>query len=107
VADRRDDTARPFGFSSWGYPAYMATGDLNGDGKPEIVQTHLFEAAVSVMRNTTIGGFDISKLLKIVRLHRLPNGHLVLDCRSAPSRRVTIEASADPDRANFDALATI
>ena len=32
----------------------MAAGDLNGDGKPEIVTTHLFEAAVAVLRNLTV-----------------------------------------------------
>ena len=54
AADRSDDTTRPFGFATWGYPAFMAAGDLNGDGKPEIVTTHLFESAITVLRNTTI-----------------------------------------------------
>jgi hypothetical protein len=51
---RTDDVARPFGWATWNYPAFIAAGDLNGDGKPEIVTTHLFEGAVSVLRNTTI-----------------------------------------------------
>jgi hypothetical protein len=49
-----DDIARPFGWSAWGYPAFMAAGDLNGDGKPDLVVSNLFEAAVTVLRNTTI-----------------------------------------------------
>src|SRR5207302_7325532 len=54
AATRSDDIARPFGWATWHYPAFMAAGDLNGDGKPEIVTTHLFEAAAAVLRNTTI-----------------------------------------------------
>src|SRR5438477_3449021 len=53
-AANRSDDIRPFGWATWHYPAFMAAGDLNGDGKPEIVTTHLFEAAVAVLRNTTI-----------------------------------------------------
>ena len=55
VANQADDVARPFGITTWGYPAFIAAGDLNGDGKPEIVTTHLFESAVAVLRNTTPG----------------------------------------------------
>ena len=53
-ASRTDDFPRGFGWATWGYPAFMAAGDLNGDGKPEIVVTNLFEAAVTVLQNTTI-----------------------------------------------------
>ena len=53
-ASRTDDFPRGFGRATWGYPAFMAAGDLNGDGKPEIVVTNLFEAAVTVLQNTTI-----------------------------------------------------
>lgn len=49
---KSDDVARPFGYATWGYPAYMAAGDLNGDGKPELVTTHIFEAAIAVLSNT-------------------------------------------------------
>jgi hypothetical protein len=49
-----DDTARPFGWVTWGYPAFIAAGDLSGDGKPDIVVTNLIEGAVTVLRNTTV-----------------------------------------------------
>ncbi len=41
------------GPATWHYSAYMAAGDLNGDGKPELVTTHLFEAAAAVLRNSS------------------------------------------------------
>jgi hypothetical protein len=50
-----DDTPRPFGWVSWGYPAFIAAGDLTGKGKPDIVATHIFEQTASVLRNTTTG----------------------------------------------------
>ena len=53
AAQTSDDAPRPFGFATYNYPAFIAAGDLNGDGKPEIVTTHLFEAAAAVLRNTT------------------------------------------------------
>jgi hypothetical protein len=87
ATQRIDDVARPFGWASWAYPAFIASGDLTGDGKPEIVVTHLFEAAASVLRNTTVtvpltgvvsrkvhgsaGTFDVD----------LTNGHGI-ECRS-------------------------
>jgi hypothetical protein len=49
----KPDATSPFGSATWHYPAYMAAADLNGDGKPELVTTHLFEAAAAVLRNTT------------------------------------------------------
>src|SRR5207253_5664542 len=48
------DVPRPFGWATYNYPAFIAAGDLTGDGKPDIIVTHLFEAAASVLRNTTI-----------------------------------------------------
>jgi hypothetical protein len=53
-AQTSDDVARPFGWATWGYPAFITAGDLNADGKPDIVVSNLFEAAVTVLRNTTI-----------------------------------------------------
>jgi hypothetical protein len=49
----KPDATSSFGPATWHYPAYMAAADLNGDGKPELVTTHLFEAAAAVLRNTT------------------------------------------------------
>jgi hypothetical protein len=50
-----DDVARPFGLATWGYPAYIAAGDLTGKGKPDIVVTNIFEETATVLRNTTVG----------------------------------------------------
>jgi FG-GAP-like repeat len=59
---KTDDTPRPFGWVSWGYPAFIAAGDLTGKGKPDIVATHIFEQTASVLRNTTIGA-PISRIV--------------------------------------------
>lgn len=48
-----DDVARPFGWATYNYPSFITAGDLTGNGKQDIVTTHLFEAAVAVLRNTT------------------------------------------------------
>ena len=53
AANRTDDAARPFGWAAWNYPAFVTAGDLTGNGKPDIVVSNLFEAAVTVLRNTT------------------------------------------------------
>jgi hypothetical protein len=45
---------RPFGWATWAYPAFIAAGDLTGNGKPDIVATNFSEAAVTVLKNTTI-----------------------------------------------------
>src|SRR5438132_10243184 len=37
AANRTDDTARPFGWAAWNYPAFVTAGDLTGNGKPDIV----------------------------------------------------------------------
>jgi len=49
-----DDLARPFGWATYNFPSFITAGDLTGNGKQDIVTTHLFEAAVAVLRNTTI-----------------------------------------------------
>ena len=85
-----DDVARPFGWATYNYPAFITAGDLTGNGKQDIVTTHLFEAAIAVLRNTTIppvqlievasrkvhgsaGTFDINLPL---------NGNPGIECRS-------------------------
>jgi FG-GAP-like repeat/Dockerin type I domain len=55
AAQKTDDRARPFGWASWGYPAFIAAGDLTGKGRPDIVLTHIFEQTASVLRNLTTG----------------------------------------------------
>jgi hypothetical protein len=55
AVQKTDDTPRPFGWVSWGYPAFIAAGDLTGKGRPDIVATHIFEQTASVLRNTTTG----------------------------------------------------
>jgi hypothetical protein len=62
AVQKTDDTPRPFGWVSWGYPAFIAAGDLTGKGKPDIVATHIFEQTASVLRNTTIGA-PISRIV--------------------------------------------
>jgi len=49
-----DDVPRPFGWATYNYPAFITAGDLTGKGKQDIVTSHLFEAAVAVLRNQTI-----------------------------------------------------
>jgi hypothetical protein len=53
-AVKTDDVTRPFGWATWAYPAFIAAGDLTGNGKPDIVATNFSEAAVTVLKNTTI-----------------------------------------------------
>ena len=53
AAQKGNDATRPFGWATWGYPAFIAAGNLTGNGKPDIVVTHVFEAAASVLQNTT------------------------------------------------------
>lgn len=62
AVQKTDDTPRPFGWVSWGYPAFIAAGDLTGKGKPDIIATHIFEQTASVLRNTTIGA-PISRIV--------------------------------------------
>ncbi|MFL6527026.1 MAG: FG-GAP repeat domain-containing protein, partial [Chthoniobacterales bacterium] len=49
----RAGVLEPFGNATWHYPAFVAAGDLDGDAKPDLVTTHLFEAAAAVLRNTS------------------------------------------------------
>jgi hypothetical protein len=106
AADQTDDVARPFGFVTWGYPAFMAAGDLNGDGKPEIVTTHLFEAAVAVLRNTSLTADEIQRLLKIATVSRLANGDIVLQGHGPPSRTIRIQTSPDL-KSNFETIGSV
>ncbi|MEY2536935.1 MAG: hypothetical protein QOG67_675, partial [Verrucomicrobiota bacterium] len=107
AAEKSDDAARPFGFATWGYPAYIAAGDLNGDGKPEIVTTHLFEAAIAVLHNSTLTADEINKLLKITAITRLANGHVALQGRGIANRTIRIEASSDLNGGNFVTIASV
>ena len=59
----KDNAVTPFGHATWHYPAYMAAADLNGDGKPELVTTHLFEAAAAVLKNTAPIPVQLLKVL--------------------------------------------
>jgi hypothetical protein len=54
AANRANDTARPFGWAGFNYPAYITAGDLAGSGKPDILVTNLFDAGVTILRNKTI-----------------------------------------------------
>jgi hypothetical protein len=53
ASQRTDDAARADGVAAWGYPAFIAAGDLTGKGKPDIVVTNIFEETATVLRNTT------------------------------------------------------
>jgi hypothetical protein len=55
AASNANDATRSFGWATWGYPAFIAAGDLTGKGKPDIVVTNIFEETATVLRNTTIG----------------------------------------------------
>ena len=107
AVNQTDDTARPFGIATWGYPAFMAAGDLNGDGKPEIVTTHLFESAVAVLRNTSLTLDEIRRLLKITGLTRLDNGDVILSCHGLPNRTVDIQVASDPNASSFTTIGSV
>jgi len=48
--------ATPISYATGGYPVYPAIGDLNGDGKPEIVAPNYFDNAISVYVNNSTSG---------------------------------------------------
>ena len=52
--DASSDKPVPFGFPAFGYPTFVDVGDLNRDGKPDIVTGNIFNRTVTVLQNTTI-----------------------------------------------------
>jgi hypothetical protein len=64
LAGQGDATFRPvlrpgngeptaFGWAAFAYPTYLALGDLNRDGRPDLVTGNIFDATVTVLQNTT------------------------------------------------------
>ncbi|HZT95572.1 MAG TPA: VCBS repeat-containing protein, partial [Chloroflexota bacterium] len=43
----------PFGWAAYGYPTFLATGDLSGRGLPDIVTGNLLNATITVLKNST------------------------------------------------------
>ncbi len=48
--------AAPVNFATGTYPAKLAVGDLDGDGKPEIISSNFTNSNISVLRNTCTPG---------------------------------------------------
>jgi hypothetical protein len=53
VVDRATDKTVPFGWPAFPYPAFIAGGDLTGDGKPDLVATNITNKTVTVLLNAT------------------------------------------------------
>ncbi len=54
AVDTTSDRPVPYGTSPFGYPTFIDLGDLNGDGKPDLVTGNIFNRTVTVLRNTTV-----------------------------------------------------
>jgi hypothetical protein len=54
AVDISSDNPTSYGFPAFGYPTFIDVGDLNSDGKSDIVTGNIFNRTVTVLRNTTI-----------------------------------------------------
>src|SRR5256885_5258723 len=48
------DNPVSYGFPAFGYPTFIDLGDLNGDGKADLVTGNIFNRTVTVLQNTTL-----------------------------------------------------
>jgi hypothetical protein len=53
VVRQGDSRPTPLGFAAFAYPTFLALGDLNRDGRPDLVTANIFDATVTVLSNTT------------------------------------------------------
>ena len=53
VVRRGQGGPTPFGWTAFAYPTYLALGDLDRDGRPDLVTANIFAASVTVLHNTT------------------------------------------------------
>ena len=54
VVATNNETPVPYGVSAFGYPTFLDLGDLNGDGKPDLVTGNIFNRTVTVLQNTSL-----------------------------------------------------
>jgi hypothetical protein len=101
AVDSRSEKPARYGYAAFGYPTFIDIGDIDRDGRPDIVTGNIFNRTVTVLRNTTPAVFDMAKLLKIAGLNRAPDGHVMLECRAVANRTVRVEASSSPNGRDF------
>jgi len=107
AVDTTSDAPVPHGFPAFAYPTFLALGDVNSDGKPDLVTGNIFNRTVTVLQNTTVTLADILKLLKISNITRMANGHVMLAGHGLPNRTVDIEAASSPDATAFVAIGSV